>query len=648
MKPMKILLSILLMLVVFTACQGKTTPTETTEPTLAPTEMPAPTDVPVVPTAVPTAETPEEPAEAPVVELVTQDAIVNISWQWSEWLQTDPPAQAIVPDAENYTLTFLADNTLQIKADCNLGSGTYTVDGLNLSISLGVLTQAACGPDSLSETFLGFLGQAASFGMQDGKLVLNLANNAGQMGLLNGGMVEAPPQEPIDTVCDAGIDPAAITIDTLDLPGETLINCIAGTPYDNTQPPGPKGLPDHIQVNFGVTDPSERQYGDPVIYIIPVIEYQQLWEQSGDISFTESYTQLVSLLQARPNPIPTQGMPVLPFEEVTGTNDLVTQYAYVDTNAGFGVRFVGRFSQSANPVTNDAPQLFYIFQGLSDDGLYLISFFYPVRTDALPDSGAVSADELQQSQDDPPGYLKGKVEELNQLTFADWEPSLTTLDAAITSLKFPRPFDGPGLTDALWSWNELNLPDGTSLIKNPDNYTLRFFADGTLNITADCNTGQGTYTADRQSITIQVGVMTSAACGDKSLDVQFLQYLGQVVSFDLQPAYLGLYLAEEAGNLGFYIGSPIVDNPDLPTDGPLATANDTINVRSGPGVDYPSYGLAKKGDKALILGVSADGTWWVIELPTYVAPDGRGWVSADYVTVTNAEGVPVIEPPPLP
>ena len=46
MKPMKILLSILLMLVVFTACQGKTTPTETTEPTLAPTEMPAPTDRP--------------------------------------------------------------------------------------------------------------------------------------------------------------------------------------------------------------------------------------------------------------------------------------------------------------------------------------------------------------------------------------------------------------------------------------------------------------------------------------------------------------------------------------------------------------------------------------------------------------------------
>ena len=83
-------------------------------------------------------------------------------------------------------------------------------------------------------------------------------------------------------------------------------------------------------------------------------------------------------------------------------------------------------------------------------------------------------------------------------------------------------------------------------------------------------------------------------------------------------------------------------------DAPTAEAIDTINVRSGPGVDYPSYGLAKKGDKALILGVSADGAWWVIELPTYVAPDGRGWVSAEYVTATNADNVAVIEAPPLP
>jgi heat shock protein HslJ len=646
MKPFKILLSLLVILLVSTACQGDATPTETLEPTQVPTDLPTPTNAPeptLVPTEVPTAE----PTEVPVIQLVTQDAILNISWQWTEWIQTQPAAQAVIPDPENYTLTFLPDNSFQIQADCNVGGGTYAVDGLNMKITLGAITLAECGPDSLSSTFLEILGQVSSFGMQDGKLLLLLAADAGQIGLVNTGTTEVP-QTPSSGVCDAGIDPADVGLDTLTLADVYQSNCVAATQFDGLNPTGPKGLPDHIEVNFGVTNPQDRQYGDPVIYIIPVAEYQQLWEQNGDIRVTETYSQVVSLLQARPDPIPTEGMPVLPFEEVTGSNDLVTQYAYVDTDFGFGVRFVGRFSQSVSPVTNDAPQLFYIFQGLSDDGLYLISFFYPVRTDELPDSGAVSADELQESQTDPRAYLDGKIEELNALTYADWEPALSTLDAVITSLVFPPPFEGPGLTDALWSWNELILPDGTSLINNPDNYTLRFLPDGTLNITADCNSGSGTYTADRQSLTIQVGVMTTAFCGDKSLDTQFLGYLAQVVSFDLQPAYLALSMAEEAGTLGFYIGSPIVDNPDLPADAPTAEAIDTINVRSGPGVDYPSYGLAKKGDKALILGVSADGAWWVIELPTYVAPDGRGWVSAEYATATNADNVAVIEAPPLP
>jgi heat shock protein HslJ len=271
-----------------------------------------------------------------------------------------------------------------------------------------------------------------------------------------------------------------------------------------------------------------------------------------------------------------------------------------------------------------------------------------VRTDELPNSDTISEAESQQAEADPRAYLDAKAAELNNLSFVDWTPSLTTLDAVINSLLFPRALEGPGLTDALWAWNELIEPEGTSLINNPDNYTLRFFPDGTLNIKADCNTGQGTYTADRQFLTIQVGTLSTAFCGEESLDTQFLAYLGQVASFDLQPAYLALNLAEEAGALGFYIGSPIVDDPDIPEGSPVAEALDTINVRSGPGTDYPSYGLAQPGDQALITGVSSDRSWWVIQLPDYVAPDERGWVSADFVNATNAEGVPVIEPPPLP
>ena len=642
---MMITFSALLILLISAACQGDATLTEENlEPTQESTVAPSPTPIPTaVPTEQPTETT--APTETPVIELAPQEAILNITWQWADWQQNSPEAFAVVSDPESYSLSFFDDNTFQFKADCNQGNGIYTTDGLSMTLTLGTITLAECAPESLSDMYLGFLSQVDGFGIQDGKLTLLLADNFGQMSFNNTGAVAAPEQ-PETTACDAGIDPEFVTIDTLNLPHEIVqINCVPGTPYD---PAGPTGLPDHIEVNFNVTDPADKKPGDPVIYIIPIEQYTQLWEQNGDLSVTETYSQVLSLLQARPDPIPTHGMPILPFEEVVAPNDLVTQYTYFYPNFGFGVRIVGRFSEDPSPVTYDDPPLYYIFQGVSDDGFYFVSFFYPTVTYELPSSEEVSEQETQEAISDPRGYLDAKAAELDELGYADWVPALSELDAVITSLEFPRPFEGPALTDALWAWSELVQPDGQSLILNPDRYTLKFFADGSLSVVADCNSGTGTYTLDGNAMTIQLGALTMAACGEDSLSDQYLQYLGQVVGFELQGGYLSLILAEEAGSLGFYIGSPIVENPELPEDAPIAEAIDTVNVRSGPSTDYPSYGLANAGDRALILGISEDSLWWVVELPTYVAPDGRGWVSAGYVNATNADEVPVIETPSLP
>ena len=645
MKAMKLLAILLLILLIGTACKGEQPPEATALPTEAATAVP--TEVPTaVPTLPPTTTPATPPEEVPVLELVAPAAIANITWQWTSWTQTEPAAQAVIPDPQNYTLTFREDGTLLVTADCKSGGGTYTAEGMQMTLTLDPMSQQVCSETSQADTFVSLLGQVNAFGMQEGSLVLLLADNAGQITFANAGQPEtAPPAEA--GPCDPGIDPANVFIDTFKdafgLPDDTFINCVPATPY-NAEAPG--GLPDHIQVNFNNPDPAAKAPGDPVIYIIPVADYLALWQQNGDLRVSEAYTQVVQLLRVRPDPIPIAGMPVLPFEEVSGENDLVTQYAYVDTDFGFGVRFVGRFSDAPAPVTNDSPQMFYIFQGLSDDGAFFVSFFYPVRTDALPDSDTVTEAERQQASD--PAYLPGKVADLDAVPYTDWQPSLATLDAVITSLKFPPPIQGPGLTDALWAWNELILPEGNSLIENADAYTLRFLPDGTVNIVADCNTGAGTYTLEGNALTIQVGRITRVACGENSRSDQFLDYLSQVASYELLPAYLGLDLAEDAGRLGFYVGSPLPEGPDLPADAPVAEAIDTINVRSGPGTDYPSYGLAKPGSRARVIGVSADGAWWVIELPDYVAPDGRGWVSADYVTVTNAEDVPIIEAPPLP
>ena len=89
---------------------------------------------------------------------------------------------------------------------------------------------------------------------------------------------------------------------------------------------------------------------------------------------------------------------------------------------------------------------------------------------------------------------------------------------------------------------------------------------------------------------------------------------------------------------------PEVIPPQPPEGTPYVVANAYINVRSGPGTEYPAYGVAPAGSSAEAIGVSPDGEWWMIKLPTSVSSDGTGWVSADYVTAYNTDQLPVPEP----
>ena len=162
MKTHKMIIFAFLILLVSTACQGEATPTATMEPTQAPTLEPSVTPEPTaIPTEAPTATT--VPTETPVIELAPQEAILEINWQWVDWLQNSPEAYAVIPDPENYTLAFFANNTFQFKADCNQGSGIYATDGLSMTLTLGAVTQAECNPESLSKMYVGFLGQVRTF-----------------------------------------------------------------------------------------------------------------------------------------------------------------------------------------------------------------------------------------------------------------------------------------------------------------------------------------------------------------------------------------------------------------------------------------------------------------------------------------------------
>jgi uncharacterized protein YraI len=72
----------------------------------------------------------------------------------------------------------------------------------------------------------------------------------------------------------------------------------------------------------------------------------------------------------------------------------------------------------------------------------------------------------------------------------------------------------------------------------------------------------------------------------------------------------------------------------------VAEAMDTINVRYGPGTDFPRIGTITKGTQYAVLRRHTLYPWLELGIPT--VPGGRGWVFRQAVTVTgNLSSIPI-------
>ncbi len=70
-----------------------------------------------------------------------------------------------------------------------------------------------------------------------------------------------------------------------------------------------------------------------------------------------------------------------------------------------------------------------------------------------------------------------------------------------------------------------------------------------------------------------------------------------------------------------------------------------VNVRSGPGMNFQKVGALEAEDEALIIGVDSAKDWYLIEIPGVRKEEG--WVSVDYISAQNTDGLPVVryQPP---
>jgi heat shock protein HslJ len=116
----------------------------------------------------------------PSMSAGSPDQLVGPTWRWVRSEYSDTAVDVNEPDG--YTITFLPDGALGIRADCNRIGGTYLAPGdAELTLRLGPSTLVACPPGSQADVFTRDLNNVRSYVFSAGNLVFNLSADAGNM-----------------------------------------------------------------------------------------------------------------------------------------------------------------------------------------------------------------------------------------------------------------------------------------------------------------------------------------------------------------------------------------------------------------------------------------------------------------------------------
>ena len=107
-------------------------------------------------------------------------SITQGTWPWLRTEYSDGSSLAAL-DPSKYTIALLASGRISVQADCNSGSGIYTLESPRLTIGPVAMSLLACGPDSQDTHFLADLGTVVSYVFDGQHLVLNLPAEGGTM-----------------------------------------------------------------------------------------------------------------------------------------------------------------------------------------------------------------------------------------------------------------------------------------------------------------------------------------------------------------------------------------------------------------------------------------------------------------------------------
>ena len=191
--------------------------------------------------------------------------------------------------------------------------------------------------------------------------------------------------------------------------------------------------PSHFSLSFASPSgsaPMQRYWGT-WLQLPPQIKVYPVASMGSSEIIKVRVEPLRELLETKPAS-PAEEIPVLPL--INAAQVFRSQVRYLDFQNGSGVRFITQYRQDPAPVTDE--EIFYTFQGLTDDGAYYVVASFPLSTALLPDTLDFESQAFREfEQKNYEEYLKEQVRVLDALPAGQFEPDLAILDQIVASLE---------------------------------------------------------------------------------------------------------------------------------------------------------------------------------------------------------------------
>ena len=195
---------------------------------------------------------------------------------------------------------------------------------------------------------------------------------------------------------------------------------------------GPWGVaPEYIE--FVLMDYSPRDdFRPPVIRVYPAQEYAAAnsWAQS-------SLAKLQAILTSPSMPMTNDNLPTIPFNGAAA-QQYAAQAKIVSFANGSGVRMTSQYAQFPGPILKDGS--YYHYEGLTNDGKYMVAIMVPVTLPIQATAENPSADGIIYPSDISDttaldAYFQGVTDFLNAASPDSFQPNLNLLDALIQSIQ---------------------------------------------------------------------------------------------------------------------------------------------------------------------------------------------------------------------